>query len=195
MTRKLIVSLLLLFGSAAAALPVSTAAPLPDENGTAPAVESPWFPGRQYAFVWRNWTPRPGPETGRSARNPGRKCPRAGRIDGPSSATGDRTRMELPAGIYHRIAAELAPAAIRPTAHAARHHARGTGMAADRRRLPVRKTGLQETLLPAAALRKAFRTGRTTSRPDRRASPGYPAGNRRCRDALVRIHRRIFPKS
>ena len=56
MTRKLIVSLLLLFGSAAAALPVSTAAPLPDENGTAPAVESPWFPGRQYAFVWRNWT-------------------------------------------------------------------------------------------------------------------------------------------
>ena len=56
MTRKLIVSLLLLFGSAAAALPASTAAPLPDENGTAPAVESPWFPGRQYAFVWRNWT-------------------------------------------------------------------------------------------------------------------------------------------
>ena len=56
MTRKLIVSLLLLFGSAAAALPAPTAAPLPDENGTAPAVESPWFPGRQYAFVWRNWT-------------------------------------------------------------------------------------------------------------------------------------------
>ena len=41
MTRKLIVSLLLLIGSAAAALPAPTAAPLPDENGTAPAVESP----------------------------------------------------------------------------------------------------------------------------------------------------------
>lgn len=55
MTRKLIVSLLLLLGSATAGLSAQTTAPLPDENGTAPAVESPWFPGRQYAFVWRNW--------------------------------------------------------------------------------------------------------------------------------------------
>ena len=29
---------------------------LPDEQGTTPAVEYPYFPGRQYAFVWRNWT-------------------------------------------------------------------------------------------------------------------------------------------
>ena len=29
---------------------------LPDEQGTTPAVEYPYFPSRQYAFVWRNWT-------------------------------------------------------------------------------------------------------------------------------------------
>lgn len=29
---------------------------LPSENGTKPAVEFSWFPSRQYAFVFRNWT-------------------------------------------------------------------------------------------------------------------------------------------
>lgn len=29
---------------------------LPGEGGTLPAVEYPYFPDRQHAFVWRNWT-------------------------------------------------------------------------------------------------------------------------------------------
>lgn len=195
MTRKLIVSLLLLFGSAAAALPASTAAPLPDENGTAPPSNRPGSRDantRSYGATGRssrpgNWPKCSKPRSKMSVRWPNRW---AFLRNGRSNPNG------TPRGIYHRIAAELAPAAIRPTAHAARHHARGTGMAADRRRLPVRKTGLQETLLPAAALRKAFRTGRTTSRPGIAAQVRdiRPATGR-CRDAPVRIHRRIFPKS
>ena len=29
---------------------------LPGENGNMPGVESSWFPSRQHAFVFRNWT-------------------------------------------------------------------------------------------------------------------------------------------
>ena len=32
---------------------------LPGEGGTLPAVEYPYFPDRQHAFVWRNWTSVP----------------------------------------------------------------------------------------------------------------------------------------
>lgn len=54
MNRRLFLPLLgymLLFGQSA----VRGATPLPDENGRVAAVEYPYFPSRQYAFVWRNW--------------------------------------------------------------------------------------------------------------------------------------------
>ena len=38
------------------AIQFSSGQDLPGEKGTTPAVEFSWFPSRQHAFVFRNWT-------------------------------------------------------------------------------------------------------------------------------------------
>lgn len=54
MNKKIFI--LLLFITCTATIVPAQTTPLPDEQGTIPAVEYPYFPGRQYTFVWRNWT-------------------------------------------------------------------------------------------------------------------------------------------
>lgn len=138
---------------------------LPGEGGTLPAVEYPYFPDRQHAFVWRNWTLVPAARLAEVLATSRGEREQAGRFDGTASAARNRTVLERCEGLYYRAAQELASVAVRSVAYPTGTDARGIGMAADRGRLSVCQAGQCQARLPSRCVIGLLTSGRCEERP------------------------------